>query len=411
MDRGLLLHAGVVVAGLTLMPCAAWAVDFTVDGYADLRMVVPSNQVSWQDGGLGKLRFGAEDGSPDFTFAEAAAELSALITPELIGVASVRIAPKQYTALDLLEGYLRYRPVSTSPFRWSIRGGAFFPPVSLENTEIGWTSPWTLTPSAINSWIGEEVRIIGTEASVEWRSDVRTLSLSAAVFGWNEPAGELLADRGWSVSDAFSGIFDRPRMPDIESKILGRPAPLRTEEFVQLDNRPGWYAAANWDEAGLAKLNFIFYDNDADASASNPISFAWRTQFEDAGLSTEFGRVTLLAQAMLGQTLIRPSAFFSNDTHFSAAYLLAGWSIDDNWRLALRGDVFATEAHTPVAAADVRESGNAVTAAVDYLPTQWLRLTLEGIRVDSTRSQRTLAGINPHEVENQVQLSARFYLP
>lgn len=114
---------------------------------------------------------------------------------------------------------------------------------------------------------------------------------------------------------------------------------------------------------------------------------------------------------MLGQTLIRPSAFFSNDTHFSSAYLLAGWSIDENWRAAMRVDVFATEAHTPIAAADIRESGSALTAAIDYLPTQWLRLTAEGIRVDSTRSQRVLAGINPHEVENQFQLSARFYLP
>ena len=411
MVRRRALHAAMVAIGTTFMPHAARAVDFSVDGYADLRMVVPSGQTSWQDGGLGKLRFGAENGKPQFTFAEAAAEFSALVTPELIGVATARIAPKQYTAVDLLEGFFRYRPVSTSPFRWSIKAGAFFPPISLENTEIGWTSPWTLTPSAINSWVGEEIRIIGTEGGVEWRSDVRTLSLSAAVFGWNEPAGELLADRGWSLSDAFSGVFDRPRLPDVEAKLLGRPVPMRTEEFVQLDNRPGWYAAANWDEAGVAKLNLVFYDNDANASASNYDAFAWRTQFEDAGLSTQIGSITVLAQAMLGQTLIRPSAFFSNDTHFSAAYLLAGWSIDENWRAAARLDVFATESHTPVTPADIRESGNALTAAVDYLPTQWLRLTVEGIRVDSSRSQRTLAGINPREVENQVQLSARFYLP
>ncbi len=411
MDRGSALHAAIIAAGATFAPNAAAAVDFSVDGYADLRVVAPSNQASWQDGGLGKLRFGAGHGNPDFNFAEAAAELSALITPELIGVATARIAPKQYTAADLLDGYLRYRRVSISPFRWSIKAGAFFPPVSLENTEIGWTSPWTLTPSAINSWIGEEVRIIGSEASVEWRSDVRTLSLSAALFGWNQPSGELLADRGWSFSDAFSGVFDHPRLPDVEAKILGRRVPLRTEEFVQLDNRPGWYLAANWDEAGIGKLNVIFYDNNADASANDGNSFAWRAQFENAGLSTQLGSVTLLAQAMLGQTLIRPSTFFSNDTHFSSAYVLAGWSIDENWRAAVRVDGFATEAHTPFVTADVRESGSAVTAAIDYLPAQWLRLTIEGIRVDSTRSQRTLAGINPREVENQLQLSARLYLP
>lgn len=411
MDRGLVVYAAVAAIGVVLIPQAGHAIDFNIDAYADLRMIVPSNQVSWQDGGLGKLRFGAEDGNPDFTFAEAAAELSALITPELIGVATVRIAPKQYTAIDLLDGFLRYRPVSTSPLLWSIKGGAFFPPVSLENTEIGWTSPWTLTPSAINSWIGEEIRTIGAEGSVEWRSGLRTLTLSAAVFGSNEPAGVLLADRGWSISDAFSGVFGHPRMPDLEAKVLRQPVPMRTPEFVQIDNRPGWYAAGSWDETGLAKLNFILYDNDADPSATYRSTVAWHTQFEDVGVSSQIGNVTLLAQAMLGETFFRPSPSFSSDTHFSSAYLLAGWSIDENWRLALRGDVFAAGTHTTAGIADVRESGTAVTAAVDYLPTPWLRLTAEGIRVDSTRSQRALAAIDPHQVENQFQLSARFYLP
>jgi hypothetical protein len=49
--------------------------------------------------------------------------------------------------------------------------------------------------------------------------------------------------------------------------------------------------------------------------------------------------------------------------------------------------------------------------AVNYLPNQWLRITAEGIRLNSTRSERFLAGLSPHAVENQFQLSARFYLP
>src|SRR5258705_9405197 len=69
-----------------------------------------------------------------------------------------------------------YRPVSTSAFRWSIKAGAFFPPISLENTEIGWTSPWTLTPSAINAWVGEELRTIGLEGrSEEHTSELQSL--------------------------------------------------------------------------------------------------------------------------------------------------------------------------------------------------------------------------------------------
>ena len=403
--------AVVLAAWAILFPSAAGAVDLSLDGYADFRLIVPSNQVSWQGGGLGKLRFGAEDGRPDLQFTEAAAGITALITPELIGVATARVANRGYTTVDLLEGYLRYRPVSTSRWRWSIKGGAFFPPVSLENSEIGWTSPWTLTPSAINSWIGEEIRIIGAEAMLEWRGDVRTLSLSGAVFGWNEPAGVLLADRGWSVSDAFTGVFGRPRLPDVVAEQLGDVAPYRTPEFLQIDNRPGWYAAATWDEAGIAKLNVIAYDNRADPAATYEDTIAWHTAFQDVGISTQIGPVTVLAQGMVGQTFIRPSPSYSSDTHFSAAYLLAGWNVDENWRVAARVDVFATSEHTPFADGNTRKSGNALTLAVNYLPTQWLRLTAEGIRVDSTRNARQDAGLAPHAVENQFQLSARFYLP
>ena len=45
-----------------------------------------------------------------------------------------------------------------------MKTGAFFPTISLENDDLGWTSPYTLTPSAINSWIGDELRTIGSEA-------------------------------------------------------------------------------------------------------------------------------------------------------------------------------------------------------------------------------------------------------
>jgi hypothetical protein len=390
---------------------AARAIDFDVQGYADGRLVLPGDQVSWTDGGLGKLRYGKEDAKPDVTFAEAAVQGSAVILPELLAVATIRSAYKQSTPVDLLEGYLRYRPVSTSAFRWSVKGGAFFPPVSLENTEIGWTSPWTLTPSAINSWIGEEVRIIGAEGTVEWRSDARNLSLSAAAFRWNEPAGVLLADRGWSLSDAFTGVFGEVRLPDLAAQQQRLIPPLRTKEIMQIDGRTGWYAAAQWDEAAIGKLNFIAYDNEADPTATYDGTIAWRTAFQDVGFSTQSGRLTLLAQGMMGQTAIRPSPFFTSDTHFSAGYVLFGWNLDENRRVAGRVDLFGTTEHMRNGAPGTHESGNALTAAVSYLPYDWLRITAEGIRVDSTRNDRRALGLPARAVEDQAQLSVRLYLP
>jgi hypothetical protein len=386
------------------------AIDLHFDGYVDLRLIVPSNQESWQSGLLGKLRYGAEDGKPDLRVAEAVGQAVVLITPELMALVVGRIEPEQRTFFDLLEGYVRYRPVSTTAWRWSVKAGAFFPPISLENTELGWNSPWTLTPSAINTWVGEELRTIGVEGDLEWRSEERTITAMASVFGWNDPAGVLIADRGWALHDRVTGLIDRPREPDVIAYAIGVPEPLYTYEALEIDGRPGWYAAASWDEVGLGFLNLIYYNNEADPAAVRRGTIAWRTDFWDVGARTQIGDVTLMAQAMTGRTLIVPNAFFFSDTKFKSAYLLAGWTITENWRVAARADVFSTDETNPFPGNE-SEHGNALTVAVNYLPYNWLRLTAEAIRVDSTRNQRALEGLDPHAVENQLQFSAKFYLP
>ena len=85
------------------------------------------------------------------------------IGDDLSAVAVLRGEPEQRTGIDMLEGYVSWHPAAAGPVSWSVKTGAFFPTISLENDDLGWTSPYTLTPSAINSWIGEELRTIGSE--------------------------------------------------------------------------------------------------------------------------------------------------------------------------------------------------------------------------------------------------------
>ena len=388
----------------------AAAQEFHFDGYVDARLIVPSNQESWQNGLFGKLRYGAEDNKPELRIAEAVGQGVVLITPEVMALAVARIEPEQRTFFDFLEAYVRYRPVSTNAWRWSVKGGAFFAPISLENTEIGWTSPWTLTPSAINTWVGEELRTIGLEGTLEWRSEERTITAMASLFGWNDPAGVLVADRGWALHDRVTGLIDRPREPDAIAYAIHVPEPLYTYEVLEIDDTPGWYAGASWDEKGLGFLNIIYYNNEADPAAVRRNTIAWRTDFWDVGARTQIGNVTLMAQALRGQTVIVPNRFFYSDTTFKSAYLLAGCNISEEWRAAARFDVFSTDEKRPFPG-NLSEHGNALTFAVNYLPYEWLRLTGEYIRVDSTRNQRKVEGLDPHAVENQLQLSAKFYLP
>ena len=225
------------------MPAAA--ADLTASGFADFSLVQPSDQQSRLDGGLGKLRYGST-GDPG---------------PQL-----------------QLEGYGRYRRIEIPALEWQFKLGAFFPPISLENQEIGWTSPWTITPSAINSWVGEEPRTIGDETSLERRSGTGS---------------------------------------------------------------PGWYGAVAWRADGLGRLTVLRYDNRADPTAIRQGQIAWHTQFTSVGAEGDIGEVVILTQGMVGDTEIDPSIHFHLATHFQAAYLLAGWNVGD-WTLAGRTDAFAT---------------------------------------------------------------------
>ena len=52
------------------------------------------------------------------------------------------------------------------------------------------------------------------EATVEWRRETGTISAYAALYSWNDPTGILLNFRGWALHDQWTGLIDRPRLPD-----------------------------------------------------------------------------------------------------------------------------------------------------------------------------------------------------
>ncbi|MEP6940459.1 MAG: hypothetical protein ABI846_11910 [Rudaea sp.] len=392
---------------LLALPAVVLAEDVSVHASADLRLVGGSAESSWTEGGFGKSRFG--DGNAGAPFANAALSVHWQVTPAWSLATDVRYQSRLGSALSVTEAFARYRPVSTDAWRWSLKLGEFFPPISLENDGIGWTSLWTLTPSAINSWVGEELRTFGAEARVEHRGDGDTLSAGVALFGANDPAGEILASRGWSLSDLVAGIGSRLREPDAYATRIGVAPPRRYDPFLEIDHRVGIYADAEWQSAQFGRLRVLYYDNRADPSTYHPFGtdelFSWRTRFVSAGAQTQIDRLELVAQAMDGSTQIAPPGFAS-ETHFSAAYVLASWNLGA-WRPALRVDAFSTR-KTPDFPPRMAEHGTAVTLALNWRPVDWLRLTGEALRIDSTRDQRVDASLAPHQTDTQIQLNARF---
>ena len=386
------------------------AAEFHFTAFGDVRLIVPPDTDAYLDGGLGKLRFGADDPSPGAKLGDVIGEGSLTIDDDWTLQADARINPQYGPAVDLLEGFARYAPHSDGEWSWSVRAGAFFLPVSLENEQTGWSTFWTVTPSAINSWIGSELRTIGAEGTLAWRRNGGTFTAIGAIFGDNDPAGILISFRGWNFDDRVTGLFEKTRLPDSMSAILHQPVPLERNLFQEIDSRPGWYLDLSWEPSDATGFEIMRYDNDADPTQHAGNQFAWHTTFWDLGFRQQIGQVTILSQAVGGGTIIRPSSENFTQTDFKSAYALVGWDLDD-WWLAARADVFQTRTHTAaVAPSPLSEDGHSFDATVSWLPRRWLRLGAEYLYVDDSRAQRVIDGDAPHQIESQFQLVARTYL-
>lgn len=397
-------HAWQLLVTLLLAP-PVQAQDFNLRGFLDYRLVDSAESRSFVDGGLGKSRFGS-DTSP-LQFGGIGVHASYTPAAQWLALVDIQTQSTDEQTVDALEAYVRYRPVSTTPWRWSTRAGWFFPPLSLENDAIGWTTSRTLTPSAINSWIGEEVRVLGNEWRVERRRPGGAIGAVAAVYLGNDPTGELLAARGWSLSDLYYGPGSSVREPDN----LDESPPYRYDPFVEIDHRLGWYAGLDWHDDARGRLSLLRYDNRADPATSTEFGadhevYSWHTWFWALAGATQIGEVELLAQAMTGGTEIKPSPFFSTETEFSAGYLLAAWSRGD-WQGAARIDVFTTQQLPETLSSPANEHGNALTLALNWRPLPWLRMSAEWLRADSSRTLRPELGDPERVVDTQLQLGAR----
>jgi hypothetical protein len=388
------------------LPAMARAQDLHAQGFVEARAVSSSlDDASWTDGGLAKTRYG--EGDPALAFA-GALSLSWQASASLLAVVDLQAQPQASPQLGVVSAYLRWRPVSTSRWRWSARAGAFFPPVSLENDGVGWTSRWTLTPSAINSWVGEELRTIGAEARLEHRSErFGSIEGGMSVFKWNDPAGDLIAARGWALGDVTSPLNATVREPDAGNggdRIGYKP-------FVENDGRPGWHADLQWTSASGLRLRLLRYDNRADPNSESEHAgrevYSWRTRFDSFGAELPRGQWVLAGQWMDGSTIIEPVPDLYFDTRFRAAYLLAARDAG-KWRPALRYDRFRIRNVPDFAGNPMDEDGHAWTLAMNWRPSDAWRLTGEWLRVDSRRGQRAFQGLPARQREQLLQLSLRY---
>ena len=416
-------HCGVLAALLvwSAAACPASAEPDLVSrdtftGLVDLRAAAADGERSWMNGGFGKTRFGNDRGDMhgQLVVADAALAWKPRLTWDLGAVIDGEVQKFGGYHADLIQAFLSYKPAPHGPLHYSLRAGLLYPEISEEHSGPLWEAQDTLTPSAINTWIGEEGKVVGGEATIGRAFGEHELSATVGLFGYGDTAGTLLTFRGWAMGDVKSGAIGGFDLPPLERHyLIGQPP--ETYPLREVDDRIGYYGRIEWRPPGPASFNAFYYNNRGNlVGVDQQGQWAWATEFWNLGSNVKLDNHTRLkAQVMWGSTRMgfpTPRGVWF-DLGFSSAYLLA---TRDLGRGALTGrvDLFQTTDHNyrpaiDEAEADWGEKGWALTADYRYPLTSWANLLIEATHIESNRPSRIQAGLARYQPQTLVQTALR----
>ena len=400
----MILRTTALSLALLVLSATARATDWEVS--LDTRLVNSDADRSFMEGGLGSVRFGRNDSGLQLGRARLA------LTQQLGELWSAHLDVSAWDNQDrspvgVTEAYLQLRPYPRAGYRFRLKAGAFYPPISLENRAPGWESPYGLSYSAIDSWLAVEVRTIGMEAQLDWlgtrSGHLFDLGVTGGVFGWNEGAGVVLANDGFSLTDRQTPVFGRVGQPGV--------APLSgAEPFLQLDNHAGVYAGAEARYLDRVVLRVLRYDNRADPTQIDYVSNAigWDTSFTSAGLRVEGDSGwTAIVQWLDGKTAIAPAGM-QLSWPFRAEYALLSRRLGRH-TFSARYDRFQVDSSNLEEGGGAQD-GHAWTAAYTFNASAHWRFTLEWLRVVSSSYNRQDLGGPLLATETQLQLAIRYAL-
>ena len=363
---------------------------------------------SWLDGDTGRLTFGDGDRWQGSVLGEA--QLGADWEPDERWAAHLHARARAQNggsggdAAGIVEAWAQVTTRPRGEDKLRLRAGQLFLPTSRENVSPLWSSPFTYTLSAVNSWIGEEVRPIGVLADYEVFGVANNARAGACVFGGNDASGALLAWRGWAMGDRLSTTGETlplPALPSLASGGLfeGQDREGTTPFGSDLDGRPGWAGFVRYTRSLRALVQVTHLDNRGDRALHGVGSrgmgeYAWDTRFDQLGFQLnpvpEWEKLTIAGEHLRGRTAMGVPAPAA-DVGFRASYLLISWIHRGKLRATARYDDFSTSDrdHQPRGERS-DEDGHAWTAALLWQASPTLELGVE--YVDLRVERPALAG-------------------
>ena len=380
----------------------------------DIRLVAANGHTSFADGGFGKTRFsGDENGDMALRVMpiEAALLWQPRFTSTVSGNVSVMWQNDQENPVELIEAYATFIPKRGGTFDFSAKAGLYWPEISLEHATGGaWSTVYTITPSAINSWVGEEVKVMGAEGTVHAALGDQDLSLTVGAFGFNDTSGTLLSFRGWALHDMLATAFGHFELPPLNPAMTRAQAP-ETRSLYEIDSRVGFYGRAEWRPSSSFMINAFYYDNRGDPAAVKPsLQWGWRTRFLNLGMVADLpGNFRLIAQAMQGTTQMgfKRNGVVWVDTRFRSAFALLTHPVGAG-AVSVRIEQFDTqERGSRMVHEDESENGWALTAAMRWPVWRYATLFVEALHVESDRGARFRLGLPAQEDQTVLQAALR----
>lgn len=378
----------------------------------DARLVVANGAPSFIHNGFGKTLFqGDKNGNYQAQVVPAEADLvwEPRFSNSLSANVSAAAQRYQERGVDLLEAFLNYLPSQTGPVGISARAGLMWPEISLEHSTGGaWTVVNTITPSAINSWVGEEVKVVGGELTLHAGIKEHEFSLTGAAFGFNDTSGTLLSFRGWSLQDEKATTFGHFPLPPLNPYIT-QLQQHQTKSLAEIDGKVGFYGRFDWRPPWPVGVALFYYDNNGDPQAFDKnFQWGWRTRFFNAGLNADLTPKThLLAQIMTGSTIM---GFPHNGapwvhTQFDSAYVMVTRNIGP-LAISGRAEDFSTHESGSQMPPSNSENGWALTAAARVPINKYVTTLFEALNVHSNRGARVDLGGLESRFESQTTFQA-----
>lgn len=413
---------GVTTAFLVVLALAQWParaaaqIDLvsrdTLHAFAEVRLTAANGEKSWIRNGEGKTS--ASGGGDSYAVRPSLAEADIVWQPSfgwnLTGNVTGQYEPAQIKPFGVGEAYLAYKPTPTGPTRTSFRAGLYWPPISQEHSGATWTVTDSITPSAINSWVGEEVKVLGVEAAFSHRFDYGgDIGATVGVFGNNDTSGTLLSLRGWALHDLKSTYGSDFPLPQLSAFMASKQAQITTPS-LEIDHRLGYYARVDWRPVGNVTLNALYYDNRGDPIAVTGLvpaekQWGWDTRFWNFGASIKLNDAwRLKSQYLQGATVMgyaTPVVWI--DVDYRSAYVLLSRSFGDRV-LSTRLDYFETTDNSWNTIDNNAEHGMALMAAWRQPLTEHVQLLLQAQQVWSTRAARARVRLDP--TQDQTVLSS-----